>query len=546
MRRVLIAILTVAAAGAYLITGTGASNGGSAPSYTVELDNAFGLVEGADVKIAGVRAGTISAMRVDKKTKHALIDINIDKTGFGDLREDVTCETRPQSLIGEYFIDCQPGRSSHKLAVGSKIPVERTSTTIAPDLVNNILRRPYRERLSLIVGELGAGVGGRGTDLNDAIRRASPALRETEEVLEILGRQNTILRDLVTNADTVIGDLAGNRRNLVRFVKEAGDTAEASAERRDDIERGFQLLPTFLRELRPTMSELGRVAVEQQPSLRDLNASAGQLEDMFRNLGPFSESTRVNLRSLAEASGPGRRAARSARPTVAQLAKFAQDTPELSKNLRIVLEHLNDRDFAVEPDPRSPDGGGRGFTGLEAIWRWIYANALAINIFDRNGYILKINLFESECSEYHNPESLKEHLKEDPDFYRRCAALLGPNQPGITTPDPTGGSRPTSRSARERNIERRTRPDEDKREAAAQEDKKREVDTDEPKRALEKKLDEVKERLKKDGPAIDLRDTLDQILPDAPRLPDIPALQNVQAGNGGGQDQALLDYLFGK
>ena len=539
MRRVLASILVLAAAAAYLLTGTAATNDDAAKSYTIELDNAFGLVEGADVKIAGVRAGKISAMRVDRETKRALIDIDITKTGFGDLREDVRCNTRPQSLIGEYFVDCQPGTSKAKLPEGSTIPVERTSTTVAVDLVQNIMRRPYKERLRIILGELGAGVGGRGDDLNDALRRANPALQETEEVLEILGRQNGVLRDLVGNADTVIDDLAGNRRNLVRFVEEAGDTAAASAERRADIEAGFERLPTFLRELKPTMAELGRVATEQQPSLRDLNASAGQLEDLFGNLGPFSKATQVNLRSLAKASGPGRRAARSARPTVAELAKFSQDTPELSKNLKIVLEHLNDRDFAVEPDPRSPEGG-KGFTGLEALLRWVYANTLAINIFDQNGYILKINLHESECSEYQNAESLKEHLKEDPDFYRRCAALLGPNQPGITTPDPTApAAQPTRRSARERNVERRTRSDEE-RQAPAQE--RREGDRD-AKRDVEKKLDEVRERLK-DGPPIDLRETLDQILPDAPRLPDVPALQDVSAG--GGQDGALLDYLFGR
>ena len=56
---------------------------------------------------------------------------------------------------------------------------------------------------------------------------------------------------------------------------------------------------------------------------------------------------------------------------------------------------------------------------------------------DRNGHILKVDLFASKCSDYQNPQSLRQKLQSDPSFYKDCAARLGPNQPGVTTPDPT-------------------------------------------------------------------------------------------------------------
>ncbi len=104
-----------------------------------------------------------------------------------------------------------------------------------------------------------------------------------------------------------------------------------------------------------------------------------------------------------------------------------------------MLEHLNDRKHAVEKDPRSP--GGQGYTGFEAVLQWVFDQSQAINIYDKNGYILKINLFHSKCSDYQNPQSLKEKMDEDPSFYKDCAAILGPNQPSITTPDPTATGR---------------------------------------------------------------------------------------------------------
>src|SRR5688572_10681816 len=161
MRRILTTLLLFAVAGgaAFALTGAGGQGPGH-PTYKVVLDNAFGLVEGADKKVAGVRAGTIKTLDVDEKTHKAVVGFEITQAGFGSLREDVECETRPQSLIGEYYIDCKPGTSSKKLPDGATIPVERTTSTIPIDLVNNVLRRPYRERLAIILDELGAGVAG--------------------------------------------------------------------------------------------------------------------------------------------------------------------------------------------------------------------------------------------------------------------------------------------------------------------------------------------------------------------------------------------------
>ena len=434
MRRPLVILACLVALGA----GAGyaiAAGGSSTPGFTVELDNAFGLVRGADVKVAGVRAGQVTGMRVDRRSKRALVDFQITKDGFGSLRRDVFCQTRPQSLIGEYYLDCQPGSDPHVLPHGARIPISHTASTIPIDLINDIMRRPYRERLRIILDELGAGVAGHGGDLNAVIRRASPALRETDRVLAILAEQNRVIANLVRDADTVIGDLAANRRNVGGWVVAARRTAVASAERRADIAAGIHRLPGFLRELKPTMAALGRAADSQDAPLRNLNAAAGQLDRLFRDLRGFSGATLVNLRGLARASRTGRPAVKAALPMVAQLRKAAGPLPELAKNLAIVLEHIDDRRFAAEKDPRSP--GGQGYTGFEAFLNYLFYQAQAINIFDRNGHILKVDLFASKCSDYQNPQSLRQRLQLDPGFYKDCAAQLGPNQPGVTTPDPT-------------------------------------------------------------------------------------------------------------
>ncbi len=446
MRRILTALALVAVAGA-VVFATGASQPDPGRKYWVELDNAFGLITGGDLKIAGVRAGKITDLEIDRRTKYALVGFTISENGFGSLRTDVRCESRPQSLIGEYFLDCLPGTARQELPEGQRIPVRQTSSTVAPDLVNNILRRPYQERLSIIINELGAAVAGNADVLNDAVARASPALRETDKVLAILAKQNKILADLTVNADRVIGDLAGNKKDVGRWVQEARNTARASAERRTDIALNFRRLPGFLRQLRPAMADLGRTADAQTPALRALGASADQLERLFDNLKPFSEASRPAIRALGEASVTGDRAVKAATPTVGQLRTFASGTPELASNLATVLEHLDDRDNAVEKDPRSP--GGQGYTGLEALLQYFYDQAMSTNIFDANTHILNVSLFNDECAKYYDQEA----LKKNPGIATRCGAELGPNSPGINFPDITEreGKYVASAQARARN-----------------------------------------------------------------------------------------------
>ncbi|MEJ7784003.1 MAG: MlaD family protein [Solirubrobacteraceae bacterium] len=436
MRR-LATILVVLAAGALALLATGAGDDTpAANTYWVEVDNAFGLIEGADVKVAGVRAGQIEAMELDVDKLTARVRIRIDEEGFGDLRTDAFCETKPQSLIGEYFVDCRPGKGE-RLRDGATVPVEQTASTVPADLIQDIMRRPYRQRFSILISELGGALAGRGEDLNETIRRLSPALREVDRVLAVLAQERMVIRDLYENADKVLNAAAGKRQFIGRYVEELRDTARAYGNRTDDIQRQFEKLPTFLQELRPTLKALGESADEQAPALANLQRSAPDLRRLLTTLGTFSQVSRPNFRALGSAAERGSRALLTARPNIRLLGRSVKTLPETAQNLAITLEHLDDPDFAVEKDARAgrPDGG---YTGFEALLRYIHAQGQAINLFDANNYILKVTAFpDKDCQSFATPAN----VESLPD---RCKAYLGPNQPGINSPDPTATPAPAA------------------------------------------------------------------------------------------------------
>jgi len=510
VRRLLTAVVLAVAAGAFALVGAGGEAGGEARRYVVELDNAFGLVAGGDVRVAGVNAGRIVGLDLDRRSQKALVEVEITERGFGSLRSDVFCESRPQSPIGEYFLDCLAGRSPRELRPGSRVPVRQTASTIPPDLVQNIMRLPYRERFRLIVNEFGAGLAGRPADLNKAIRRGVPALRQSARLLDVLADHNRVIRDLVRNADRVVGKLADNRRNVGKFVVEARDTASASAERRADIATNFRRLPLFLEQLTPTMAALGEVAEEQRPVLVDLNASAGELRRFFDESADFYDATRPAVKALAEAAVPGRQAVRAARPRVRELRSYARRTPDLGRNLRITLEDFDDPGRAVERDPRSP--GGRGYSGTQALLQYPFNQSLVINAFDELGYMVRAAAHTDHCSPYADAETAKRPDKAD------CRSWLGPTQPGVTTSDPSGARPSSARRGRARG-ERRARG-------------RRHAGGGAPGAGQR-------------GDGRPLPRLLDDLLGGTPR-PELPA-QPAPAPGPGGRDPAssLLDYLLG-
>src|SRR4051812_39720252 len=259
MRRLLAIVLLAVGIPTVLALGLGAkTDGGSGYQVRAIFDNAAYAVPGEEVRVAGQKVGQIDSLDVAYERK-AAVTFSIDTAGFSPFHKDAHCTIRPQSLIGEKYVECTPGSSGQPLldtvpdgqpGEGKHLlPLAQTSSPVDVDLINDIMRLPYRQRFAIVLNEFGTALAGRGNDLNEAIHRANPALRETDKVLAILAKQNSVLANLAVQSDAVIAPLAQRRKRISHFVVVANATGQATAERSADIERSFELLPRFLNEL---------------------------------------------------------------------------------------------------------------------------------------------------------------------------------------------------------------------------------------------------------------------------------------------------------
>jgi virulence factor Mce-like protein len=391
MKRLVAIALLVVAVPVVLVFGVAARGGGGGSNYKVRAIFDFvRAVPGEDVKVAGAKVGKIESLHVTPDNKAAVV-LDIQRAGFSPFHANAHCTIRPQSLIGETFADCQPGSANQpelpKIQRGEGkgqhlLPVTNTSSPVDIDEINDIMREPTRERLAILINEFGTALAGRGKDLNAAIHRANPALRDTDKVLAILASQNRTLADLAKNSDQVLGPLAKRKDQVANFIVQANKTAQATAERRQDISAGIERFPAFLRQLKPTLDDLGALSDQMTPVITDLGRAAPGLNRFVEQLGPFSKASIPAVKSLGQAADVGTPALVSARPIANQLRQFATDADPLSKNLDLLTKSL------------------KATGGINHLMDFLFFQMQAVNGFDSVGHYLRAGLILNACSTY--------------------------------------------------------------------------------------------------------------------------------------------------
>jgi hypothetical protein len=239
-----------------------------------------------------------------------------------------------------------------------------------------------RQSLAVIINEFGTGLAARGSDLNAVIHRANPALGETDKVLQILAQQNRTLAQLATNSDTVLRPLARERRQIAEFITQADTTSAASATRARDIFRTFRLFPSYLRQLRPLMADLGALADQGTPLMNSLGQSASAVGQQFANLTPFARAARTALINLGNAAQASQPALVATMPLAQRLRELGSASVPTARSLKRLTTSLNNT------------GGIQQLMGL------LFNGAVAGNGFNSLGHYVRDEPLVSSCTNY--------------------------------------------------------------------------------------------------------------------------------------------------
>jgi virulence factor Mce-like protein len=427
MRRLLaIAVILAAAGGVAAAIASSRAQGSSSSRFDVIFDDARGLIAGQLVKIAGARAGTIQNVSVTPDFK-ARIEANVDSR-FMPFHQDATCTIRPEGLIAENYIDCDPGsinspplRAEH--GQPPTVPVTHTTEPVSLLDLFGIFNLPTRERLSVLINELGISTSARGQDLNDILRRANPALAQARQVISILDHQRRQLATIVDSTSTLAAQGAGHTTDIQRFLDKTAAFTTLTAAHKDNLSQTIARLPALLAATQPALQQLDIVARDGTPLLQQLHASVPALTSVENDLGPFAAAAKPALSQLSSTLTKVTPEIADTQPLVSELNSYVSQSLPSAQTFAKVSSNLQRHGF------------------IENFLSIIYLIPASLARFDGNSHLLSIYLVGPHggaCSMYATKpvEGCSAHYGSAPPYKpeHAAAASSSPRHASSTAP----------------------------------------------------------------------------------------------------------------
>ncbi len=107
-------------------------------TLTARFDKVNGLQVGNDVRIAGIRVGTVTSQEVDTETFQAVIRFSVDPRI--KLSADTAASIRSENLLGGNYLSLHPGGDDELLEDGGEIEFTQGSIDVIDLLGKEIFR----------------------------------------------------------------------------------------------------------------------------------------------------------------------------------------------------------------------------------------------------------------------------------------------------------------------------------------------------------------------------------------------------------------------
>jgi phospholipid/cholesterol/gamma-HCH transport system substrate-binding protein len=236
---------------------------GKTASYSAVFNDVYGLREGDDVRMAGVRVGRVQKIDLEGKLAKVSFVVQEEQPLFGNTVASVTY----QNIVGQRYLGLSLGTEGRlgRLAPGSVIPPERTE----PSFDVTALLNGYEPLFSLL--------NPRDADnltkaVIESLQGDTPSLAalvgQTTTLTETFAGRDQALGNLIADLTKVVHNLAQQNENLDGIITSTRDTVAALDERRPELvsaagslARVMGRLSISARNVYPSIAEL----VDRQP-----------------------------------------------------------------------------------------------------------------------------------------------------------------------------------------------------------------------------------------------------------------------------------------
>ncbi len=230
---------------------------GKTASYSAVFTDVYGLREGDDVRMAGVRVGRVEKIDIDGKLAKVSFIVQQEQRLFGNTVASVTY----QNIVGQRYLGLSLGQEGTRnlLPPGSVIPLERTE----PSFDVTALLNGYEPLFSLFNPH-------DADNLTNAVIQSlqgdtssmATLVSQTTTLTETFAGRDQDLGKMITDLNKVVGSLAAQNDNLDGVITQTGDMVAELNRRRPELVSSAGSLARVL-------GHLSASAVDVYPAARE-------------------------------------------------------------------------------------------------------------------------------------------------------------------------------------------------------------------------------------------------------------------------------------
>ncbi len=228
--------------------------------FKAVFSDATGVNKGDDIRIAGVKVGSVKSVEVYDRT-HALVSFNVAKSSI--VTKSSTATIRYRNLVGQRYISLTQGVGDlDQMPSNSTIPMSRTEPALDLTVLFNGFKPLFAALSPADINKLSAEVisvfQGEGGNFN-------ALLQNTASITNTLADRDKVIGETIDNLNVVLKTLAGRDKQLNALITQfqrfmAGlvqdkdailgslDSVSNLAEQTSDLVTGIR--PSFVKDVK--------------------------------------------------------------------------------------------------------------------------------------------------------------------------------------------------------------------------------------------------------------------------------------------------------
>jgi phospholipid/cholesterol/gamma-HCH transport system substrate-binding protein len=329
-RKDTIAIIVLAFAGIAMMLGIFTQQKASLPAWlplvgeefehiSAEFSTAQAVTpgQGQSVDIAGIEIGKVTS--VDLEDGHAVVGMDIVPEYMELIHPDASFLLRPKTGLNDMIVEIDPGSGGKPIEDGAHFTLAQTEPNTNLDAFLATLDGDTRQYLQLLVAGGAQGIGGRGKQLSNALRRFQPFVHYTAKLNKAVAQRHVALADVIHNFGELTTELGRHDAEIKRFVTSSDAALGDFANQQQAIQESLREFPAALRAGNAGLASSKRFSDVAYPALTGLIPQAQASVPAFKatarmfeqttapirdQIRPFTRQIRPVLTHANEASGP--------------------------------------------------------------------------------------------------------------------------------------------------------------------------------------------------------------------------------------------------